>query len=1166
MLKHSWQEKRVFIFEALDEIASATPRDSQLLQLFMLFSEALQDPNVPPIHIVITSRPRPEIRLVMEWQEIADHVQTICMEDFDTQEDIARYLQDSFNSIYYRHNLSAIRTLPWPPDATMKTLLERSHRFIVAATLVRYTDHEAAEVRLSSSSNILQTNTVNPVQDVFDLYQAVVDYSAEDVAKCFQFLSDLVTLAQPLPVRDLSALLGIGRHGVQAILDSVSAIVSVPSKPTEPVIVFHPSLRDFLAGSPHPSANLDNSHRRLFCGCMHLMARELTTDICGLGDAFKLHAEVIDFARKVETRLSWALRYACRHWIFHLQYVQPDAEVTFLVHEFLHNRLLHWVEVLSLVGQLNDVVLYAIKARTVISSWESFDHKSEAMTLLYELQKLILEFFDCISVSALHVYHSALPFVPTTTRLRAVYGLALQAANVEVEEGLDTEWDFCHRTIECLRAKAVSVSPDGEWAAVASEQGVLIWDMTTGLLITTVSQTPVCKTLAFSPDGRFLAFGTFSPRRWQLWNMFKDTTSIPLDNPSDAVPCCCAFYHRGDRVACAFEQPSEALSKVYIWDMTTRTSLFIVHLDAIRHMRFSRSDEKLLSATDDTVYVWQNTTGAQLQRIDRNQGSFPRDSWHFFTPDDHHIVHIITGHSRTSSYPHALPTLGVLVSPSIRATSLVPAQVNISVRVAMRSGICIAARIEDKLFTASRHDVDLSLVKDRSPIMYATKNSGKNFEGHDLASGVSFLDLSQACFGVVKRKRPVATPPEIATIVLPTWTASNSFVLGEHITTTVEKRTMTLPRIRFISADADSGHRIVHTHQVDPDHREIIVFAPRMQAIAYRCSAAGPIKLLCLGREKLVQHDVWRIGDAIFAWKFSNRATFLAAVFWLKYSDLPRLRQFHLCVWEVATGALVGEMTLVDVDRSSIAFSPNDAHLAVVCKSQKELAVFYIRKKGKGFARIFTSNAPPQSSFFAPYFSENNTIRHVLVCYQDFGTVSVAIQHQNIYASSNNGLYTLPQTIILDERKPNTRNNAIEVLASTQLSRVLVHGSAFSVVLDRPLEFVEGSSPTEEGTHSISNRITIGESEFDTLTWSDVRLTRDGWIFVGEKRVCWVPVRYRLKQSQGYTQANDRPKAPTVGQMKNPQSFRGFGNGIVLMEGNRHLVMRFRGLEVRYFD
>ena len=88
----------------------------------------------------------------------------------------------------------------------------------------------------------------------------------------------------------------------------------------------------------------------------------MTKNICGLDDHVPL-SEVEDLPARRKTHIGDALEYACRFWARHLVEIPSNGDNMKQIHkaidEFFTTRLLYWIEVLGLTGNL-DVSVRAI--------------------------------------------------------------------------------------------------------------------------------------------------------------------------------------------------------------------------------------------------------------------------------------------------------------------------------------------------------------------------------------------------------------------------------------------------------------------------------------------------------------------------------------------------------------------------------------------------------------------------------------------------------------------------------------------------------------------------------------------------------------------------------------------------------------------------------------
>jgi hypothetical protein len=83
------------------------------------------------------------------------------------------------------------------------------------------------------------------------------------------------------------------------------------------------------------------------------MNERLRKDICETGDPSLFNTEVTDLKQRLANRVPPQLRYASRFWHVHFELVSTvSAGVASYLEEFCQKHLLHWLELLSLLGEL----------------------------------------------------------------------------------------------------------------------------------------------------------------------------------------------------------------------------------------------------------------------------------------------------------------------------------------------------------------------------------------------------------------------------------------------------------------------------------------------------------------------------------------------------------------------------------------------------------------------------------------------------------------------------------------------------------------------------------------------------------------------------------------------------------------------------------------------
>jgi len=147
--------------------------------------------------------------------------------------------------------------------------------------------------------------------------------------------------------------------------------------------------------------------------------------------------------------------------------------------------------------------------------------------------RFVTEFFEVISQSAPHIYHSALPLTPQSSIVWKLYGQQTHSLIARVVRGIPITWDSCTASAGVETEPCDGVwSPCGKFIAVNSKGGVEIQDSNTlEKLFFLRLHDPMddIRSLAFSPDGHLLAC-TLSAFERTLPSVF------PSSRYTDSIP------------------------------------------------------------------------------------------------------------------------------------------------------------------------------------------------------------------------------------------------------------------------------------------------------------------------------------------------------------------------------------------------------------------------------------------------------------------------------------------------------------------------------------------------------------------------------------------------------------------------------------------------------
>ena len=131
--------------------------------------------------------------------------------------------------------------------------------------------------------------------------------------------------------------------------------------------------------------------------------------------------------------------------------------------------------------------------------------------------RFVTEFFEIISRSGMHIYHSAIQLAPRSSIVRKLYNEHIHSPMLKIVTGVPDLWDSCTASVDVTGEASRAVwSPCGRLIAfllrrLAPHQ-VEVRDSNT-LEVVSILQPPTgdydtnSGRLAFSPDERLLAYG-----------------------------------------------------------------------------------------------------------------------------------------------------------------------------------------------------------------------------------------------------------------------------------------------------------------------------------------------------------------------------------------------------------------------------------------------------------------------------------------------------------------------------------------------------------------------------------------------------------------------------------------------------------------------------------
>ena len=380
----------VIVIDALDECGGE--KDVRLLLQLM----AGTNDKAIRLRFFLTSRPETPIQFGFRF------MQAICHYDLLLHE-VARTIVDHDIRLFFISKFKEIEAYSnddRPSDKMINNLIindlvqKAAGLFIYAATVYRFVEsnqrfspRRLIDVFLRSKEPDCSEGIprrapfTSPTAELDHMYSQILNYLIDTVrnekdkeylSKIFQqVVGSIIILSEPLSATILQKLLEVDGDIIHQGLHGLSSLLDIPDDDSSPIRTLHASFRDFLldqkrCSDPLFSINEKEVQQQLARCCLQRLTSGLKKDICGLKLPGILQSQV-DRSR-IEQHLPTELQYACRYWVEHLQRsdigLQDDDEV----HNFLREHFLHWLEAMSLIGNISEAILAITSLYSMVNS------------------------------------------------------------------------------------------------------------------------------------------------------------------------------------------------------------------------------------------------------------------------------------------------------------------------------------------------------------------------------------------------------------------------------------------------------------------------------------------------------------------------------------------------------------------------------------------------------------------------------------------------------------------------------------------------------------------------------------------------------------------------------------------------------------------------------
>ncbi|KAF9642938.1 hypothetical protein BDM02DRAFT_3176389 [Thelephora ganbajun] len=436
----------VIVIDALDECRDEEPASAILSVLAQFVS------HIPNVKFFLTGRPEPRIRGGFRLPLLAEATDVFVLHNVQpsrVNNDIRLFFKQGFVELARRRQ----GLDDWPTREQLDLLCERAAGlFVYAAATIKSIDRrnndpkeqldrllQSPESSAREGKIKLKASTTLDSLYMTILQEAFGDDDPEDDHRTRSVLGAVILAANPLSPSTITTLLGFGARDVFLRLSSVQSLLILREDPDFPVRPFHKSFPDFIID---PARCIDerfhvsppNHHPELLAGCLELMNGTLEKNMCNLPDGVA-NCEVDDLRERAKRHLDPALRYACKSWHKHLVdgHTVRTPAIASALRRFLEKKFLFWLEVLSILGAAKEAVdVLDVAAKSL--------EASPTLDLVIDCFHFVMRFFEIISISSPHIYHSALPLCP---RKSIVWGLYEPHARplTRIVRGLPNSWE-----------------------------------------------------------------------------------------------------------------------------------------------------------------------------------------------------------------------------------------------------------------------------------------------------------------------------------------------------------------------------------------------------------------------------------------------------------------------------------------------------------------------------------------------------------------------------------------------------------------------------------------------------------------------------------------------------------------------------------------------------
>ncbi|KIL57558.1 hypothetical protein M378DRAFT_87719, partial [Amanita muscaria Koide BX008] len=568
--------------------------------------------DLPSFKVILTTRPQPAFNhlgsqdgyKIFRLQDIEEKV---------VEGDMRLYLKQSLSLEEVRARLEDPDEEWQASDEQIESLVRAAGRlFIIASTAVLYILDKFASDPEAQIATLLRALAQDrtPLKGLNHFYTVILrnvvpeDCDNADIVERYQtIIGTIVLLQTPLSITTLAPFIDKRAKQIQIVLRKLQSIILLGTDNIP--VIYHKSFPDYVTDPArckdvHLRIDPMSQHTRIVMHCFRIMNVHLKYNILNLGDPARFMNNKDGLAlqgisvKRLQEMIPLEVQYATVYWANHFKDANTtNPDLIAALDAFANKHLLHWFEVLSLIGKLDS----AHQALSVVPK----STPSELHQLLSDGLRFVLRFYELIERSALHMYYSALPFTPTDSRLYCQYKVETKHNLCRVTGGPE-KWDplLANLTVGSS-VRGTTFSLDNTMFVAWDWKTLKCWEAATGTPVGTI-------TGAFSPDRSRLSAGT-SDGTVYLWDVQDISTLSSRSKDKASHVSALALSQDCSRLACKYGDGT-----LELWETSAPKRLVTAHRDnktLTTELAFS-PDGKLFasSSTEDGITFWDNKDAA----------------------------------------------------------------------------------------------------------------------------------------------------------------------------------------------------------------------------------------------------------------------------------------------------------------------------------------------------------------------------------------------------------------------------------------------------------------------------------------------------------------------------------------------------------------------------